>query len=54
MNVYVLSGSVGVNRCHIEVFEDTEIGKKRADHRKNELQTLNNGWILIVEKYRVK
>ena len=54
MNVYVLSGCVGATKCHVEVFEDSEIGKKLAEIRKGELQSLNNGWVLVIERFRIQ
>lgn len=54
MKVYVLSGSVGVNRCHVEVFEDTDLGLRRGENRKRELQNMNLGWVLDFSLYHVK
>ncbi len=54
MKVYVLSGNVGVTRSHIEIFEDTDEGLKRAEKRKRELQRMNYGWDLDLSLFKVK
>lgn len=47
--VLVLSGAVGFNACHVEVFADSEEGLRMAENRKAELQALNNvGWKIRV------
>jgi len=54
MKVYVLSGGVGGHNCHIEIFEDSEIGRMKGEDRKRELQGWNPGWILEFKLYGVK
>ena len=49
MNVYVLSGVVGFSKTLVEIFEDTEKGKEKAEDRKRELQALNFGWKLHID-----
>ena len=51
MTVLVLHGT---HTCHIEVFEDSERGAKKAEKRKSKLQSMNTGWKVTVERYRIQ